>query len=362
MKETDNKNITVAVAMSGGVDSSVAASLMVKEGFNVIGLTSKTFGYDDIPVNDSGCCSLETIYRAKNVADQLGFPHYTLDFTKQFYDVVIGNFISEYMDGRTPNPCVLCNKKIKWGVLLEKAISLGADFLVTGHYSKIKNKDGKYFTSKAKDSNKDQTYFLWAVSQEALSKTKFPLVDFTKPEIRAIAAELGLKSAETPDSQEICFVPDNDYKKLIDIKLPEVKENLSGGEVIYKGKKVGTHRGYPFYTIGQRKGLNLAMGKPVYVSKIDAKNNVIEIDDEDGLYSTEFFVKEINLQMFDKIESAMEADVKVRYKDPGTPAIIEQTAEDRIKVILKNPKKSVTSGQSAVFYLGEDVIGGGVIE
>ena len=149
---------------------------------------------------------------------------------------------------------------------------------------------------------------------------------------------------------------------MIDIKLPEVKENLSGGEVIYKGKKVGTHRGYPFYTIGQRKGLNLAMGKPVYVSKIDAKNNVIEIDDEDGLYSTEFFVKEINLQMFDKIESAMEADVKVRYKDPGTPAIIEQTAEDRIKVILKNPKKSVTSGQSAVFYLGEDVIGGGVIE
>jgi tRNA-specific 2-thiouridylase len=360
---SNNKNVTVAVAMSGGVDSSVSAYLLKEQGYKLIGLTLKTWGYDKIPENDSGCCSLDTIYRAGIVADQLGIPHYTLDFTEKFNDVVINNFINEYLSGRTPNPCVLCNKEIKWGALLEKAESLGADYIATGHYAKILKLDsGRYTVSLPEDKNKDQTYFLWSVSQYALSKTIFPLGEYSKPEIRDIAAKLNLKSASTPDSQEICFVPDNDYSQLIEIRLPDLKEKVNGGDIIYKGEKVGKHKGYPFYTIGQRKGLNVALGKPVYVSKIDSDNNLIILDDEKGLYSESFSIRDINLLALEKIEKPLEVKIKIRYKDPGTKATIEHINDNRIFVKLHTPKKSVTPGQSAVFYSDSYLIGGGVIE
>lgn len=359
----NKKDITVVVAMSGGVDSSVAASLLKEEGYNLIGITMKTWGFDDIPEKDSGCCSLETIYSARNVATQLGFKHYTLDFTDKFNEVVIENFISEYMKGFTPNPCVLCNKAIKWGALLEKAESLGASYIATGHYARInKNENsGRYFVSKAKDNSKDQSYALWRVSQYALSKTLFPLGEFTKPEIRKIAGSLGLKPADTPDSQEICFVPNDNYRDLIQIRIPDFDKKYSGGDLIYKNKKVGSHKGFAYYTIGQRRGLNVSLGKPVYVSKLDPENNVVILDDEENLYNRIFTVKEINLMKFDSIIDNMDVEVKIRYKDEPSKAIINKTGEDEITIEFLNPKKSITPGQSAVFYSDKDVIGGGII-
>ena len=358
----DSKNkITVVVAMSGGVDSSVAAALLHKEGYNLIGVTMKTWGFDDFPEKDSGCCSLETIYNARNVANQLGIPHYTLDFTERFNNTVIENFISEYMLGHTPNPCVLCNKTIKWGALLEKAESLGANYIATGHYARLKDSDGRYYISVSEDKNKDQSYALWQVSQYALSKTLFPLGDFTKPKIREIAAELGLKPANTPDSQEICFVPNDDYRQLLEIRIPDLRNKLNEGNIVYKDKVIGKHKGYPYYTIGQRRGLKISLGKPVYVSKIDAENNLVVVDDEDGLYQKELIAIDINLMKYCRIEKPKKARVKIRYKDAGSEATIEQIEDYKIKVIFDEPKKSITPGQSAVFYEGDDVIGGGII-
>jgi tRNA-specific 2-thiouridylase len=225
----------------------------------------------------------------------------------------------------------------------------------------LKTETGRFTVSLPKDKNKDQTYFLWSVSQYALSKTMFPLGEYTKPVIREIASKLNLKSASTPDSQEICFVPDNDYSKLIELRIPDIKEKLKGGDIIYKNEKVGKHKGYPYYTIGQRKGLQVALGKPVYVSKIDAENNIIVLDDEEGLYSDNFRIKNINLLAVEKIENPIEVKIKVRYKNPGTAAQIEQTSDDEITVKLNTPKKSITPGQSAVFYSNNYLIGGGVI-
>lgn len=359
-----NINKTVVVAMSGGVDSSVAAALLKEQGYNLIGITMKTWGFDDFPEKDSGCCSLETIYSAKNVAHNLGFPHYTLDFTEKFNDIVISNFISEYLKGNTPNPCVLCNKAIKWGALLEKAESLGADYIATGHYAKVNYNEiyKRFIISAANDNQKDQSYALWRVSQYALSKTLFPLSNYTKSEIRNIAREMGLKPADTPDSQEICFVPNDDYRELIQIRLPELSEKLSGGDILYHDKKIGTHKGYPYYTIGQRRGLNVAIGKKIYVSGTDPEKNIVTVDDESGLFHSGFTANEINLMMFDKLESPIKAKVKIRYNDKGSEALIEQTGEDLVKVTFDSPQKAITPGQSAVFYSGNDLIGGGIID
>ncbi len=359
-----NPQKTVLVAMSGGVDSAVAALLLKNEGYNLIGVTMKTWGYDDITEKDSGCCSLETIYSARNVANQLGFNHYTMDFTDKFNEVVISNFIDEYLKGHTPNPCVLCNKAIKWGALLEKAEELSADYIATGHYAMINHsKDtGRYYISKSIDLRKDQSYALWQISQKALSKTLFPLGGYKKIRIREIAKELGLKPADTPDSQEICFVPNDDYRQLIHIRMPELKSALAGGDIVYHDKKIGKHKGYINYTIGQRRGLELSLGKPVYVSKIDANNNVIFVDDESGLYNREFICNEINLQKVSELTNPYSCVVKIRYKDQGSPAIIEQISDDEIKVIFDEPKRAITPGQSTVFYDDDDVIGGGIIQ
>jgi len=354
-------NKTVIVAMSGGVDSSVAAALLKNEGYNLIGVTMKTWGYDNLPEKDSGCCSLETVYNARNVANHLGFHHYTLDFTEIFNKIVINNFINEYIKGETPNPCVLCNKEIKWGALLQKAESLGADFIATGHYAKI-NRDTnseRYYVSVAADSNKDQSYALWRLSQYALSKTIFPLGNYEKKDTRRIAALMNLKPSIVPDSQEICFVPNNDYRELLKIRIPDIEHE---GDVFYRGKKIGIHKGYPFYTIGQRRGLNISLGKPVYVSKIDAENNVIYVDDEELLYNSSFITREINLMKSEKLTKPVKAQVKIRYKDEGSTAIVEQLDENHIKVDFDSPRKAITPGQSAVFYDRNEVMGGGIID
>jgi len=365
----DNKNKTVVIAMSGGVDSAVAAALLKDQGYDLIGITMKTWGYDDIPEKDSGCCSLETIYSARNVAQNLGFPHYTLDFTEKFNEIVINDFVSEYLKGNTPNPCVLCNKSIKWGALLEKAESLGADHLATGHYAKINtinnsnDESGKrFFVSVAEDRKKDQSYALWRVSQYALSKTLFPLGGYNKTEIREIARNMNLKPADTPDSQEICFVPNDNYRELIELRNPGINEKLSGGDLVFNDKKIGTHKGYPYYTIGQRRGLNVAVGKKIYVSKIDSENNVIFVAEEENLYNTEFTVREINLMKLEKIDGELTVKTKIRYNDVGHDSVIVQLDEDHINIRFTTPQKAITPGQSAVFYIGDDVIGGGIID
>lgn len=358
----ENSQKTVLIAMSGGVDSSVSAHILKNEGFNLIGVTMKTWGYDDIPEKHSGCCSLETIYSARNVANQLDFPHYTLDFTDKFNEIVINDFINEYLKGNTPNPCVLCNKAIKWGVLLDKAVELGADFIATGHYAKTGKFENKYFISRAVDLSKDQSYALWQISQFAISKTLFPLGKYKKSEIREIAKKLGLKSAAIPDSQEICFVPNDDYRQLIQLRMPELKKAIVGGDIVYHEKIIGKHKGYINYTIGQRRGLEISLGKPVYVSKIDAENNIVYVDDETGIYNTGFTCSKINLQKYENLYDFRKAVVKIRYKDPGSEAVIEQTGDDEIYVRFNEPKKAITPGQSAVFYDGNDLIGGGIIQ
>lgn len=356
----NDKRKTVLVAMSGGVDSSVAAYLMKDKGYNVIGVTLKTWEYYDAHIKKSGCCSLETINRAQYIAQQLGIKHYVFDFTEIFSKYVIENFISEYLSGRTPNPCVVCNKYIKWGVLLDKANELGVDFLVTGHYAKIKRlNNGRLTISVSRDKHKDQSYFLWILSQEALNKSLFPVGDYTKEEIRKIANNLGLKSANTPDSQEICFIPENDYPNFLQLRIGD--KNMEG-DIIYKNKVVGKHRGYPFYTIGQRRGLNLSLGIPVYVKKIDAKNNIIYVDDVEGLFTKEFLVGNLNFLSVSNLDSPAEVIVKVRYKDSGTPAIVERIGENLVKVLLKTPKRSITPGQSAVFYIDDYILCGGIID
>lgn len=350
--------------MSGGVDSSVATALLKEQGYNVIGVTMKTWGYDNIPDKDSGCCSLESIYNARNVADELGISHYTMDFTSKFNETVINNFIDEYLQGHTPNPCVLCNRTIKWGALLEKAESLGADFIATGHYAKVcfNGSSNRYYISAANDRNKDQSYALWMLEQPSLSKTIFPLGDLIKTEVRVLAKKYNLKTADVPDSQEICFVPNNDYRELLKIRIPDINEKISSGDIIYHDNRIGTHKGYINYTIGQRKGLNTSINKPLYVSKIDAENNLIYVEDEEKLYKSVFTTKNINLMLTERINNPMNARVKIRYKDTGEEATIEQTNEDHIKVTYHKPKKAITPGQSAVFYDGDNIIGGGIID
>ncbi|MBM4158722.1 MAG: tRNA 2-thiouridine(34) synthase MnmA [Ignavibacteria bacterium] len=354
---------TVAVAMSGGVDSSVAAALLKKEGYNVIGLTMKHLGYEDVPGSGFGCCSIETILNAKNIAEYIGFKHYIIDLKKEFRETVISDFVTEYLRGNTPNPCIQCNKIIKWDILLKKAVELGAEFITTGHYAKIKynNSTNRYNIAVGKDKEKDQSYALWCISQEALSKTILPMGDYTKNEVRKIASEMKLPSADTPDSQEICFVPDDYYAGFLETLKPELKQKDMTGNIIYKGNIIGKHKGFYKYTIGQRRGLNVSAGKPLYVIMIDADNNIVYVDDEEGLYRKEFKVIDINLMTVEKLTNTIEVYIKIRYKDTGSPALISQTGEKEITAEFLNPKKSVTPGQSAVFYIGEDVLGGGII-
>jgi tRNA-specific 2-thiouridylase len=359
----DNSHNLVLIAMSGGVDSSVAAYLLKQKGYNLIGITMKTWGFDDFPTKESGCCSLEAINNARNISLKLGIPHYTLDYTSAFNEIVINNFIDEYVHGSTPNPCVICNKAIKWGLLLNKAQALGADFIATGHYAGIMYDEntGRYFISAGSDKSKDQSYALWQLSQYELSKTIFPLSNFNKTQTRETASSLGLKSAATPDSQEICFVPENDYRELLQIRMPGFCNNISSGDIVYKEKVIGKHRGYTHYTIGQRRGLNVSLGKPVYVSKIDSDNNVIYVDDESALMNSIFTCQKLNFQKISLPKQRLKADVKIRYKDTPAPAFLEIIDDDTLKISLDSPKKAITPGQSAVFYEGYDLLGGGVI-
>lgn len=350
-----DKTKPLVVAMSGGVDSSVAAVLLKQAGFNVIGITMKTWGFMEVggaPKHESGCCSLDAIFDAKSVAVQYGFPHFTVDFTENFKNSVIENFINEYLNGRTPNPCVVCNREVKWGDLIQETEKLGAYYIATGHYAKIEyDESTKRYKLKSDFSNrKDQTYALWGLTQEFLSRTIFPLEELTKEEVRSLAQEFKIRPANKPESQEICFVADNDYGRFLQEKFEERNIIIKKGDLIYHGKKVGEHKGIPFYTIGQRRGIDVAFGKPVYVKSISIGENVIELGDANELICDRFSIKQINYVSIPEICVDEEVLVKVRYSDKPTKAKISQVDNDTIIIDLIEKKRAVTPGQSAVLY------------
>lgn len=360
-------NDRVIVAMSGGVDSSVAAVLLKNNGYDCIGITMKTWGFMEVggaPKHESGCCSLDAIFDAKIVASNNGIPHYTVDFTESFEKEVINNFVSEYLNGRTPNPCVVCNRKIKWEELLKKADSLDAKYVATGHYAIIEkdNKSHRYKLKISEDLKKDQTYALWGLTQESLSRTLLPLGNFTKPEIRKLADEFRLKTANKPDSQEICFVADNNYERFLRERIPEEIEKINKGDIVFKGEKVGEHRGIPFYTVGQRKGLGLAIGKPVYVKKIDRRNNVIEIAEKEEIF--DYYVKaaDINMVSEEKLFINQKVYAKIRYNDRPTEAVVTEFNESEFSINFSESKSAITPGQSVVLYNSDGyLLAGGII-
>ncbi len=350
--------------MSGGIDSSLAAVLLHEEGYEVIGMTMKTWDYASSggSKKETGCCSLESINDARNISVNLGFPHYIIDIRDEFGDYVIDHFTNEYLNGRTPNPCVLCNTHIKWDALLRRADQLGCDFLATGHYANIRQENGRYVVSRGKDENKDQSYALWGVSQESLSRTTFPLGHLKKTEIKEMAMERGFVELVTKsESYEICFVPDNDYRGFLRRRVSGLEEQVQGGEfVLEDGTIVGTHEGYPFYTVGQRKGLGIALGYPVYVTEIDKDKNRVVLGTFDELSRDGMYVNQLNMQKYDQLTDRLDTITKVRYNDHGTPAVIEQVG-DTMKVFFGKGVSAIAPGQAAVFYEGNDVIGGGWI-
>jgi tRNA-uridine 2-sulfurtransferase len=358
------KNKTVVIAMSGGVDSSVAAVLLHEQGYRVIGVTMKLWDFEKVGGNinhESGCCSVESFNDARSICVERGFPHYIVNFSREFHTAVVEDFIDEYLAGRTPNPCVQCNTKIKWHTLVEKASELGADYIATGHYaiSRYNDQSGRNELIRAVDKSKDQSYALWGIRQTSLSKTLFPLGNLTKIEVRKLAENYGLPTAQKPESQEICFIPDNNYHRLL---KDHTKDISSGDMVDISGNVIGQHEGYPFYTIGQRKGLGGGFKKPMYVVNIDSKNNQITVGDRTDLMSQEFIVKDINLISVDMINEPIQAQIKIRYNDIGHDGILIPESSDTLRIKFHQPQKSVTPGQSAVFFDDEIVIGGGIIE
>ena len=357
----------VLVAMSGGVDSSVAAVMLKEQGYDVIGITMKTWDYHRSGGDsgkETGCCTVESMNDARQIAVNYGFKHFIVDIRDEFGTWVIDRFIEDYTSGRTPNPCVLCNTHIKWAALLRRADSLGCDFIATGHYAQVREENGRFVISKGLDHSKDQSYALWGVQQKHLARTIFPLGKFRKTEIRKFAEDYGLLNvANKPDSYEICFIPDNDYHRFLNDRVDGLEEKVSGGKFVDKyGKIVGEHKGFPFYTIGQRRGLHLPMGDPVYVTDIDAVNNVITVGPKEDLISTTCSAAELNLVKYDKVPGGeMEITGKIRYNDAGATGILRQTGDDTIEVFFPAGRDAITPGQAIVCYEGDDVVAGGWI-
>ena len=360
-----SKKGRVLVAMSGGIDSTVAAMMLHEEGYEVIGITMKTWDYANAGGNkkETGCCSLDSINDARMVAVNMGFHHFIVDIREEFGDYVIDNFVDEYLAGRTPNPCVLCNTHIKWSSLLKRADALDCEFIATGHYAKIKEANGRKFITKGKDERKDQSYVLWGLSQECLDRSQFPLGGFTKPEVRKMAFDWGYTDlSKKGESYEICFVPDNDYRGFLTRRVEGLEERVAGGEFISpQGEILGTHRGYPFYTVGQRKGLGKAFGEPMFVTEIQPDTNRVVLGRIDDLIRNGMTVSQINSMKYESIPDGMEAVTQIRYNDPGVLAKVKNDGSDKIEVEFLANVRGVAPGQSAVFYEGDDVVGGGLI-
>ena len=347
--------------MSGGVDSSVAAYLLKEQGYDVIGVTMQIWQEDkEYEEREGVCCSLSAVDDARRVANKIGIPFYVLNFRDSFKKNVIDYFIDEYMEGRTPNPCIACNRYLKFDEFLKKAKGIGADYIATGHYAKVEEHNGRYLLVKSDDDKKDQTYALYNMTQEQLAHTLMPCGEYTKDRIREIAKEIGLDVHNKKDSEEICFIPDNNHGRYISEAMPgKVKE---GNFVDKEGNILGKHKGIVYYTIGQRKGLGLAMGRPVFVTDINPITNEVVIGPEDDIFKTDLICKDINFIAFDGLDKPMELKAKIRYSAKPAEATISPLENGRIKVSFKEKQRAITKGQSVVFYLDDLIVGGGVIE
>ena len=364
---------TIAVAMSGGVDSSTVAALLRAEGHNVIGLTMQLWnqrrlaGHPGMPEAVAGrCCSLDDVYDARRVAETIGIPYYVVNHEERFERDVVRPFVEEYLSGRTPIPCSLCNNHLKFDQLLTVAQQIGADAVATGHYASVgfDDESGRWLLKQPTDRSKDQTYFLFGLTQEQLSRTLFPLGGMTKPEVRELARKHGLALAEKPDSQEICFVPGGDYKKFLDAYLAEQGDALpdrAGQLVTTDGRVIGEHSGIHNFTVGQRKGLGVATGSPLYVLEIKGDSRQVIVGEQANLYSRTLVAQRINLISVENIREPKRVDVKIRHRHQPQAATIEKVSTDEILVTFDEPQRSITPGQAAVFYDGDVVVGGGWI-
>ena len=348
------------IAMSGGVDSSVAAYLMKQAGYECIGATMMLYDNEDIGIDRrKTCCSLDDVEDAKAVAHRLGIPHYTLNFKDDFADKVIRKFIDSYEHGITPNPCIDCNRYLKFEALYRRAIELSCDIIVTGHYARITRENGRYQLKKAADITKDQSYVLYSMDQEQLAHTQFPCGELTKTEIRRIAEEQGFYNAAKPDSQDICFVPDGDYTAFI--RRYTGSSYPPGSFVDSVGNVLGEHSGIINYTVGQRKGLGISAKEPLYVCKVDAESNRVVLGHSSELFTRELDVKDLHWSAFDKPPQKITADVKIRYRHTQQPAEIISTGENCAHIVFAEPQRAITRGQAAVIYDGDTVLGGGII-
>jgi len=354
----------VLMAMSGGIDSTMASLLLHEEGYEVIGLTMKTWDYESSggSKKETGCCSLDSINDARQLAVDCGFPHTILDIRDEFKGFIIDNFVEEYMAGRTPNPCVLCNTHIKWEALLKRADMLNCEFIATGHYAQVREVEGRFVVSKGLDESKDQSYVLWGVTQECLKRTIFPMGEYHKKDIKQMALDRGYKAlAEKNESYDICFIPDNDYRGFLKRRVEGLEEKVKGGNFItISGEVVGTHDGYPFYTIGQRK-IGISLGQnPTFVIGINPEDNTVTVGTKEDLKKQEMHIRNVNYLKYDKIEDGKEYVVKVRYKHKGEMATITNECEN-LKVLFHKKVEGIAPGQSAAIYEGDDLIAGGFI-
>lgn len=352
----------VVVGMSGGVDSSVAAWLLKEQGYDVIGVTMQIWQEEEKDDQDEngGCCGLSAVEDARRVAASLEIPYYVMNFRQDFKERVIDYFIGEYQQGRTPNPCIACNRYVKWEALLKRSLDIGADYIATGHYARIDRlENGRYAVRTSQTASKDQTYALYNLTQEQLSRTKMPVGDYTKDEIRKMAEKIGLRIADKPDSQDICFVPDGDYASYIEANSAEKIE--PGNFVLSDGTVVGQHKGIIHYTVGQRKGLGLSLGHPVFVLEIRPETNEVVVGSSEESMSYYVRANQVNFMSVEDLPEKKRVWAKIRYNHRGAWCTVEKTGEDEILCTFEEPQRAITPGQAVVLYEGEYVLGGGTI-
>ena len=353
--------------MSGGVDSSVAAALLKEQGYEVIGITITSVKIEDdckVDTRETGCCNYQAILDAMDVCNQLGIEHHLIDLSDIFKEKIISNFIDEYMSGRTPNPCTLCNPLIKWGEVLKRADEYDCNYYATGHYADINYDEAsdRYYIVAGDDELKDQSYFLWGLSQEQLKRTLFPLAKLVKTETRALAEKYKIPVYNKVDSQEICFVPSDNYKDFLVKNVENIENNFAGGDIVFNGLVIGKHKGYPFYTIGQRKGLGVSYHQPIYIKEIVPESNTIVVDIEEAITNNKLIAKNVNLMKYADLDNDKLYTVKIRYRDKGSQAKCKINENNELEVIFETSRKAITPGQSVVVYEGNDLVCGGVID